>query len=256
MLLSDGSISDTVHNANFDLAETKATKAIQKHSMNIGGKERNYQTDPAYIVNAIGIIPQKKPTDEQYDFVNTQLPLFLDTLGIRILHPSTDCEFSGNLPVGECYTTQSLRDAEDVYGKSKAIPSEKLEKEGKYTKIIRTSIIGHEDHTAVALLDWFLNATGEAKGYTNHYWNGITTLEWAKQAKRIIEQWDLMPVLNQYATESASKYDLLCTIRDVYQKDIQIVPFETPQTVNKCLTSDIELPSIRNQLYELKQMVK
>jgi tetratricopeptide (TPR) repeat protein len=50
MQLSDGSISDTVHNANFDLAETKVTKAIQKHSMNIGGKERNYQTDEAYLM--------------------------------------------------------------------------------------------------------------------------------------------------------------------------------------------------------------
>jgi tetratricopeptide (TPR) repeat protein len=50
MQLSEVSISDTIKNANFDLAETKATKAIQKHSMNIGGKERNYQTDEAYLM--------------------------------------------------------------------------------------------------------------------------------------------------------------------------------------------------------------
>jgi tetratricopeptide (TPR) repeat protein len=50
MELSDGSINDTIKNANFDLAETKATKAIQKHSMNIGGNERNYQTDEAYLM--------------------------------------------------------------------------------------------------------------------------------------------------------------------------------------------------------------
>ena len=50
MQLSDGSITDTIKNAKFDLAETKATKAIQKHSMNIGGKERNYQTDEAYLL--------------------------------------------------------------------------------------------------------------------------------------------------------------------------------------------------------------
>ena len=50
MQLSDGSISDTVHNPNFELAETKTTKAIQKHSMNIGGKERNFQTDEAYLM--------------------------------------------------------------------------------------------------------------------------------------------------------------------------------------------------------------
>jgi tetratricopeptide (TPR) repeat protein len=37
-------------NADFELAETKATKAIQKHSMNIEGKERNSQIDEAYLL--------------------------------------------------------------------------------------------------------------------------------------------------------------------------------------------------------------
>ena len=37
-------------NANFEKAETKATKAIQKHSMNIGGSEKNPQMDEAYLM--------------------------------------------------------------------------------------------------------------------------------------------------------------------------------------------------------------
>ncbi|TRX01745.1 type IX secretion system periplasmic lipoprotein PorW/SprE [Flavobacterium gawalongense] len=37
-------------NADFELAETKATKAIQKHSMNIGGREKNSQIDEAYLL--------------------------------------------------------------------------------------------------------------------------------------------------------------------------------------------------------------
>lgn len=37
-------------NENFERAETKATKAIQKHSMNINGIERNYQMDEAYLL--------------------------------------------------------------------------------------------------------------------------------------------------------------------------------------------------------------
>ncbi|MDX6180998.1 gliding motility protein [Flavobacterium sp. Fl-77] len=37
-------------NADFELAETKATKAIQKHSMNIGGREKNSQIDEAYLM--------------------------------------------------------------------------------------------------------------------------------------------------------------------------------------------------------------
>ncbi len=39
-------------NANFELAEEKAVKAIQKHSMNIGGTEKNPQMDEAYLLLA------------------------------------------------------------------------------------------------------------------------------------------------------------------------------------------------------------
>jgi tetratricopeptide (TPR) repeat protein len=37
-------------NSNFERAETKATKAIQKHSMNIGGYEKNNQIDESYLM--------------------------------------------------------------------------------------------------------------------------------------------------------------------------------------------------------------
>ena len=41
---------ETTSNPNFTKAETKATKAIQKHSMNIGGSEKNYQMDEAHLM--------------------------------------------------------------------------------------------------------------------------------------------------------------------------------------------------------------
>ena len=44
------SISNKSSNADFELAEAKATKAIQKHSMNIGGREKNSQIDEAYLM--------------------------------------------------------------------------------------------------------------------------------------------------------------------------------------------------------------
>ena len=37
-------------NASFEKAEEKAVKAVQKHSMNISGKERNQQTDDAFLL--------------------------------------------------------------------------------------------------------------------------------------------------------------------------------------------------------------
>lgn len=51
MQISDQSLTPgQSKNANFERAETKATKAIQKHSMNIGGSEKNPQMDEAYMM--------------------------------------------------------------------------------------------------------------------------------------------------------------------------------------------------------------
>ena len=44
------SVEEKSKNPDFELAETKATKAIQKHSMNIGGREKNSQIDEAYLM--------------------------------------------------------------------------------------------------------------------------------------------------------------------------------------------------------------
>ena len=182
-----------------------------------------------------------------------ELPALLERLGIPTVLPSTDCEFSGQISNPKKYTKKDTRDAQDEYGKSKAEISRLVETSFKNTKIIRTSIIGHEERTHLSLLDWFLNSEGTVNGYTNHYWNGITTLEWAKLCKNLIENWNNSPILNQYGTqEIRSKYDLLNDIKDVYSKNININPFESPTEVNKCLESDREIPPITEQLKELK----
>ena len=49
-ITEDNLAAGTAKNANFDKAETKSTKAIQKHSMNIGGSEKNPQMDEAYLM--------------------------------------------------------------------------------------------------------------------------------------------------------------------------------------------------------------
>lgn len=46
----DNSPEGKPKNADFEVAEAKATKAIQKHSMYIDGQEKNYQIDEAYLL--------------------------------------------------------------------------------------------------------------------------------------------------------------------------------------------------------------
>ena len=49
-LKEDDSPNGSPKNPDFEAAEAKATKAIQKHSMYIDGQEKNYQIDEAYLL--------------------------------------------------------------------------------------------------------------------------------------------------------------------------------------------------------------
>ena len=210
-------------------------------------------SNPDFIVNCIGAIPQKKPSAEEYKLLNEDLPKQLDTIGIPVIHPSTDCEFAGDLPVGQAYDRDHKRDAVDEYGQSKARISLWVEEEAKNTKIIRTSILGHELSSTFSLLDWFLSQNTTVNGYTDQYWNGITTLEWAKQCLNVIRNWGKAKHLTQFATPNCvSKYDLLKIFAEVYEKNVEIRPTLSGKQSNKCLTSDTALSPINEQLFELK----
>lgn len=208
----------------------------------------------SYIINCIGAIPQKKYKEEEYIKINYELPKFLESTGAKIIHPSTDCEFSGNIENDKKYHKFHIRDAYDDYGKSKSNISQKIETEFINTKIIRTSIVGHEMYSHVSILDWFLNSNISVNGYTNVYWNGITTLQWSKLCENLINNWDTMPKINQYGTNNITpKIELLKAIKKVYNKNIEIHPKESSHYFNKCLESDLSLPSIEEQLKELKE---
>ena len=208
---------------------------------------------PDAIINCIGKIPQKHPVENEYDAINIELPRFLESLGTHVIHPSTDCEFKGDLIPGQAYPKHILRDAEDIYGRSKAVISEEIETSFTNTKIIRTSIIGHEESTSLSLLDWFLAQSGSVNGYTNHFWNGITTHEWAKQCEKILNDWEAFPTLNQVGTATHySKFVVLNIAKAVYEKDIEVIPFEHTEPVNRCLESDTELPELEEQLKRLR----
>ena len=212
-------------------------------------------SDAEFIINCIGAIPQKKYKKYQYELLNVILPIFLESTGKKILHPSTDCEFSGKLEYPLKYKKDAIRDAEDDYGMSKAKVSEIIENEFQNTKIIRTSIIGHEITGHFSLLDWFLSVDeGQSvNGFVNHYWNGITTLQWAKVAENIISDWDSYGTIVQVGIDGLNKFELLEVIKEVYNKKTQVKQFNTPVSMNKMLESDFVMPTIKEQLIELKE---
>lgn len=211
------------------------------------------ETESEYVINCIGAIPQRKYKEDDYKKINIDLPIFLESIGKRILHPSTDCEFSGLKEYPLKYKKNDRKDALDDYGKSKAMIAQIIENEFKNTKIIRTSIIGHEILNHFSLLEWFLNSENEVSGFENHYWNGVTTLFWAQTAEKILNDWDNSGKITQVGTEGLNKYELLKLISKVYQKNIIINPFKPDIGINKMLETDYIIPSIEEQLYNLKK---
>ena len=183
------------------------------------------------IINCIGAIPQRTKNFK----INYTLPIWLEeNTNSKIIHPGTDCEMD-----------------EDSYGISKKYASDYLLNKGNNSKIIKTSIIGHELNTCYSLLDWFLN-TNENKvfGYSNVFWNGNTTLQWAKTALELINNWDAFPQRTILSTKCISKYDLLNIIKEVYGKNI-IINKDHDQKSNKCLSGNRKSPNIRHQLIDL-----
>jgi len=192
-----------------------------------------------YVVNCIGAIPQKV---DVFD-INSDLPIWLENnisnYKCKIVHPGTDCEIDN-----------------DKYGISKRKATDYIIKHGEMTKIIKTSIIGPELSTKDSLLEWFLNCQNtEIDGYTHVFWNGITTLQWANVCNNLIKNWDYYNTVTTPSTECISKYDLLKKIKNIFKKQI-IIKKDSKIKVNKCLKGNLEVPSIDNQLIELKKFMQ
>lgn len=185
-----------------------------------------------YVINCIGAIPQKTN-----DFViNYDLPIWLDkNVNGKVIHPGTDCEMDN-----------------DYYGISKVNASDYIKNDGVRTKIIKTSIIGHELKSADSLLDWFLTTEGVVSGYTNAMWNGNTTLEWAKTCVDMIINWDSYETENIIKSYCISKYELLLEIHDIYGGNVIRVDKDDRPMPNKCLTGGIQKNPISIQLKQLK----
>lgn len=204
-----------------------------------------------FLINCIGCIPQKNSDWQLYKSINILLPRFLsDNFKCKIIHPTTDCEFDGQISIDNFYFKNDIANSLNDYGISKAYSSAIL-KDKINVKQIRTSIVGPELKSKVSLMEWFLKQQKDVNGYTNHYWNGITTLEWAKQCYNIIINWDKNPNLIQLGSEKISKYQLLCLINIIFNCQKNIIPKKS-YISNKCLLSDFEIINLQEQLKELK----
>ena len=189
------------------------------------------EVKPDYIVNAIGVIKPRideKDTHSVFEAVsiNSAFPHLLNKVAEKynafVIQIATDCVYSGK--EGN-YNENSLHDPLDVYGKSKSLG----EVNSENFLNIRASIIGPEVGRSQSLLEWFKgqDESLRLKGFSNHMWNGVTTLQFAKVCASLIsEEAKIYGIFHFVPANMISKYDLLQSLNREYcggTRDIESV---------------------------------
>jgi dTDP-4-dehydrorhamnose reductase len=180
---------------------------------------------PDVVINCIGIV--KALAEKSGRMLNIQLNALLPhqlyeiclKKGVRLIHISTDCVFSGQK--GN-YCEDDPSDAEDIYGKAKYLG----EVDGPGALTLRTSFIGRELSSANGLLEWFLsNKGGSVNGYTNSIFSGFPTLHLAGIIGDIINRHKELSGLYHLSSEPISKYRLLTLINQAMKLNIDVKEF-------------------------------
>ncbi len=193
--------------------------------------------DADYVINAIGIIiPSALENPAMTFFVNGALPhLLADKFKDRFIHITTDCAYDGK--TGFPYDENSPKTPVDLYGLSKSLG------EPEKCLTLRTSIIGREIEGFNGLLEWFLRQKGEKiNGYSEHFWNGVTTKQFGKICDQIMQNPERFPKSGIFHvfSDKVSKYDMLLAFKKKYNVDCTIVA-DTGTKLNRTLATVKEL---------------
>lgn len=177
---------------------------------------------PDAVINAVGIVKQRREAADSIQSiqVNALFPHLLARLcsarGIRAVHMSTDCVFSGRF--GN-YADDASSDANDLYGRTKYLGE--VFEPGIIT--LRTSIIGLELLHGASLVEWFLSQRGTVHGYNRVIYSGFTTLEMANIIKRVLTRNDAPSGVYNVSSEKIDKYTLLWNLNERIKHDVTIV---------------------------------
>jgi dTDP-4-dehydrorhamnose reductase len=178
---------------------------------------------PDVVVNAVGAIKQKdldSAVDETF-YLNGAFPhlLALHNPGGRLIHISTDCVFRGDRGG---YTEAERPDAEDLYGRSKAMGEVDY---GRHLTL-RTSIIGPEISGHLGLLGWFFSQPrgSTLRGYSRAIYSGLPTVVLSRTIHRLIRDGSPLSGIYHVASEPIDKHTLLQRLNDALELGHTILP--------------------------------
>ncbi len=209
-------------------------------------KLEKYLSGINFVVNCAGLIKHKineKSLTSLSDLIkiNSLFPFELSKLShklnFKVFQPATDCVYSG---LNGNYSEADTKDPVDLYGYSKVL--------GEHIDInlltLRCSLVGRELSTKLEFLEWVLSHSPEKslKGFTNHHWNGITTLAFAKIVSGLIEGKKFTPgTFHVLPNDSVSKFELAKIIAINFgMTGTEMTQSQSPRAINRTLTTNFE----------------
>ena len=194
-------------------------------------------TTPDIIINCAGITTRRGVEDNivNTELLNSDLPHKLDSWANlnskKLIHFSTDCVFSGNR--GN-YLDNDFADAEDIYGKSKALG----EVNSPNTLTIRCSMIGRELYNFTELFEWLKkNKNKKIEGYSKVFYSGITTVRMGKILNKILNKNLNLSGIYNISSTPISKFDLLVKLSNAFNLNVDIKQNKNNKS-NKVLISE------------------
>jgi dTDP-4-dehydrorhamnose reductase len=188
------------------------------------------------VVNCIGIVKQSSRADDAVGTIRVnslfphQLAAACRERGMRLIHVSTDCVFSGRTGG---YDEDDVPDPVDLYGRSKLLG----EVAGDDALTIRTSMIGRELEGANGLLEWFLGQAGGAvRGFSRAVFSGPTTPVLSRAIAGVIGGHPGLEGVHHLGADPIDKHELLLMLREAFSLDVEIERDDTVQ-VDRSLDS-------------------
>jgi len=208
-----------------------------------------------FVINCIG---QIKPRFKDKDSIlkgykiNSIFPRLIadicEETNSGFIHITTDCVYSGSK--GK-YTEDVAHDAVDDYGVSKSLG------EPNNCTVIRTSIIGEEPYNKYSLVEWAKSqANQDVSGFTNHFWNGLTTKELSRVMMDIMKNGkNWKGTRHKHASSDVDKFTLLGLISDRFSLNLKIDDVDSVSYCDRTLRSNYSLCSSFN-VPTVEQMIK
>ena len=185
---------------------------------------------PDLVINAAGIVKQRKDAKAAIPsiVVNSLWPhLLADACaraGVRMVHVSTDCVFSG---ARGGYVESDVPDAFDLYGRSKLL-GEVTDRENVVT--LRTSIIGWQLGEPTGLVCWFAAHRSEPlQGFTKAVFSGLTTRALTEVIRDVVIADANLSGLWHVSVEPIDKYTLLTNLARRLRWDVNTMPVHEPE---------------------------